>query len=137
MSVKTEIEAALEAHAHWRARFKDFLNGRAAFDIDGIDNDADCAFGDWLLHEGRHLLAADIHEQIRTVHAEFHHIATSIVQHIRQKDFATAHAMIAPDGALNQVSNTLSELLLKAALHESDSGVAGPVDATSPATPEN
>lgn len=67
----------------------------------------------------------------RSAHDEFHRIASEIIQKIKEKRFAEAHADSASDGALNRASARLSESLLKASLHEATAtGVPPPCAAT-------
>jgi hypothetical protein len=118
MSMKFEIEAALMAHSAWRKRFRDYLNGKASFDIKAAGDSHQCQFGNWLDNEGHRLMPQERQGDIRAAHDEFHRIATEIIQKITEKRFAEARADIASDGALNRASSRLSELLLKASLHE-------------------
>lgn len=116
MGMKDEIDAALQAHAAWRKRFKDFLSGHAAFDIDAVSATDRCDFGRWLDREGYRLMPSDLHGRIREAHGEFHRVAAGIIESIKQRHFDEAHRDIAPEGALNQASARLAELLLKATL---------------------
>lgn len=144
MGMKSEIEAALHAHTLWRTRFKDFLNGKAAFDIDTISATDQCEFGKWLDHEGYRMIPSSLHDEICRVHKEFHLIAAGIIQKIKDKRFAEAKADIAQDGALNQASMRLRDLLLKLSLREPGAaataapaaqaeGAAAPQDKEAPA----
>lgn len=126
MGMKSEIEQALEAHAAWRKHFKDFLHGKASFDVALAGVTDQCAFGKWLDHEGDRLMPEDLHGDICAAHAAFHQTAAEIVQKIKEKRFAEAHADVAPDGALNHASEKLAKLLLKASLREPGHGGATP-----------
>lgn len=118
MAMKSEIEAALHAHAAWRERFKDILNGRAAFDLATINDDHQCALGKWLDSEGNRMIPSELHAEICVVHKEFHHIAATIIQMIKDKHFAEAQLAIALDGPLNQTSLQLRGLLVKLSFRE-------------------
>lgn len=118
MGMKSEIEEALHAHTLWRTRFKDFLNGKAAFDIETISTTDQCDFGRWLDHEGHRMMPASLHDEICMVHKEFHLVAAGIIQKIKEKRFAEAKADISQDGALNKASMHLRDLLLKLSLRE-------------------
>ncbi len=118
MGMKDEIDAALQAHAAWRKHFKDYLYGHAAFDLDAVSATDQCDFGRWLGKEGHRLMPTELHDQITTAHAEFHRVAGSIIQMIKQKQFDEARQDIAREGALNRVSAQLTALLLKATLRE-------------------
>ena len=116
MGMKTEIDQALEAHAAWRKNFRDFLAGRTSFDVSKVVATDQCRFGKWLNQEGHRLMPAQLHIDIGLAHAAFHQIAAGIVQKIKDKLFAEAHADVAPGGSLDQASARLTELLLKASL---------------------
>jgi len=116
--MKFEIEAALMAHSAWRKHFRDYLNGKASFDIGTAGDSHQCQFGNWLGNEGHRLMPPERHDEIRSAHDEFHQIAAEIIQKITEKRFAEVRADISSDGALNRASGRLSELLLKARLHE-------------------
>lgn len=118
MGMKNEIEAALAAHALWRKRFKDYLNGRASFDLSSVSSSDDCQFGKWLNREGYRLMPQQMHGDIRSAHDEFHSIAASIVQGIKEKRFAEVREGMALGGIFNQASEKLATLLHKASLRE-------------------
>lgn len=116
MSMKSEIEQALDAHAAWRKRFKDFLNGRGAFDAATAGANDQCQFGQWLNREGYRLMPSELYDDIRAAHDEFHRVAGAIVQKIKDKQFAAARQDLAGDGAFNHASERLTGYLLKATL---------------------
>ncbi len=118
MGMKFEIDAALMAHSAWKRRFRDYLNGKASFDAMAVGDAHQCRFGKWFDEEGYRLMPEGREGQIRSAHDEFHRVAADILQKIKDKRFAEARADIAADGALNHASIRLSELLLKARLHE-------------------
>lgn len=118
MAMKSEIEAALHAHAAWRERFKDILNGRAPFDLAIISDAHLCALGKWLDSEGNRMIPSELHSEICVVHTEFHQIAAGIIQMIRDKRYPAAHEAIALDGPLNQTSLRLRGLLVKLSFRE-------------------
>lgn len=133
MSMKDEIDAALQAHAAWRKRFKDFLAGHTAFDIDAVAATDQCDFGRWLARDGHRLIPGELCDSIHTAHADFHRVAGTIVARIKQKQFEAAHRDLAADGAFNQASTRLSDLLHKAALLEP--GTGGSVAPAAPSAP--
>ncbi len=71
MAMKNEIEEALHARALWRKQFKDFLNGRASFDLATAGATDQCIFGEWLDNEGYRMMPPELHDEIRAVHKEF------------------------------------------------------------------
>lgn len=118
MGMKIEIEEALLAHSAWRKRFKDYLNGKAPFDVVTARDSHHCQFGDWLDHEGYRLMPEKRRAEVQAAHEEFHRVAAGIVQKIHEKRFAQAKEDLAADGPLNRASARLSESLVKAKLHE-------------------
>jgi len=118
MGMKFEIEAALMAHAAWRKHFRDYLNGKASFDIKTAGDSHQCQFGNWFDNEGYRLMPSKRQDEIRSAHDEFHRIAAEIFEKIKEKRFSEVKADIAIDGALNRASARLSESMMKARLHE-------------------
>lgn len=118
MSMKSEVAQALHAHSAWRKHFKDFLNGKASFDVASAGDSHHCQFGDWLDHEGYRLMPEKRRTEVQQAHDEFHRVAAGIVEKIQQKRFAEAKEDLASDGPLNRASARLTESLVKAKLHE-------------------
>jgi Chemoreceptor zinc-binding domain len=118
MAMKNEIESALHAHALWRERFNDILNGRATFDLEKISATNQCVFGHWLDNEAHRMMPTQVRDEICLVHKEFHQIAADIIQKIKEKRYAEAKNDISLDGALNQKSLQLRSLLVKLSFSE-------------------
>lgn len=140
MGMREEIDAALHAHAAWRAHFKDYLSGRASFDTHLAGVTDQCAFGRWLANEGHRLMPGEIHGQIIEAHAEFHRVAGEIVRNIKEKRFDLVKQGLSPEGAFNRTSARLSDLLHKATLRERSAAAPAPAPAapageTPPQTP--
>ncbi len=124
MSMKAEIEQALTAHAAWRKRFKDFLVGKASFDMEAVGDSHRCRFGDWLDHEGYRLMPAERRAEVQEAHDAFHRAAAEIVQKIKDGKYAQAKEDLASDGALNRASGRMIESLVRAKLYEPAAAVA-------------
>ena len=131
MGMKSEIEQALEAHAVWRKRFKDYLNGRGSFDAATVGANDQCQFGQWLNREGSRLMPTSLYGDIRAAHDEFHRVAASIVQKIKDKQFAEARQDLAAEGPFNGASERLKGILLRATLRE-PGGAAASKEADAP-----
>lgn len=124
MGMREEIDAALQAHAAWRTRFKDYLSGRTAFDTELAGVTDQCAFGRWLAKEGYRLMPSEIHGQIQETHAEFHRVAGEIVRKIKEKRFDEVKQDLSAEGPFNQTSARLSDLLHKASLRDKGAAAA-------------
>ena len=97
---------------------QDFLNGKGGFDVATAGDSHKCQLGIWLDNEGHRLIPSKLGDEIRATHNEFHQIASEIFKKIKEKRFAEVRADIAPEGALNQATGTLTSLLSKAKLLE-------------------
>lgn len=117
MSLKEDIEQAIHVHGAWKARFRDFLSGKAALDLSTIGDTQVCELGRWLGQEGRWLLPQRDHDEICKLHAEFHRVVGEIIQKIKRKDFDAARHDLARGGGFEQASHALTLALSKAALH--------------------
>lgn len=134
MGMKFEIEAALQAHSAWRKHFRDYLNGKASFDVTTAGASDQCQFGKWLGNEGHRLMPPKRQGEIHAAHDEFHRVASEILQKIKEKRYAEVRAAIASDGVLNLASARLSELLLMASLHEAPAASGALPNETVPVT---
>ncbi len=117
MGLKQDIEDAIQVHGAWKTKFRDYLSGKTAIDLDVVGQTSSCKLGKWLEQEGRRLLPQRDHAEICKLHAEFHHAAAEVTSKIKQKNFAAARNNLAPDGAFNEASRILTACLLKALLH--------------------
>lgn len=133
MGMREEIDAALQAHAAWRAHFKDYLSGRTAFDTALAGVTDQCAFGRWLAQEGNRLMPVELHGQIHEVHTEFHQVAGEIVRKIKEKRFDEVRQDLSAEGPFNQTSARLSDLLHKATLRDKGAAAAPAAPPAEPA----
>lgn len=114
MSLKEDIEQAIQAHGAWKAKFRDCLSGKAAFDLASIDDTHACELGRWLAQEGRWLLPEKNHDEICKLHAEFHHAVGAVIRKIQQKDFSAARHDLGREGAFDLAGRALTSALRKA-----------------------
>ncbi len=78
MGMQFEIDSALMAHSAWRKRFRDYLNGKASFDVATVGDSRACQFGNWLDNEGHRLMPVRRQGEIRSAHDDFHRIAAEM-----------------------------------------------------------
>lgn len=119
MSLKEDIEQAIHVHGAWKAKFRDFLSGKAALDISAIGDTHACELGQWLGQEGRWLLPQRDHDEVCKLHAEFHRVVGEVIQKIKHKDFGGARQDVGHGGGFEQASHALTVALRKATLHSS------------------
>lgn len=118
MGIKSEIEDAVMVHGAWKAKFRDFLSGKAGLDLSEISHTHACKLGIWLEDGGHRMLSADAHAQACELHARFHQVAGEIVHNIKQKDFQAAPQALGSAGPFDQASHALCAYLRKIALHD-------------------
>lgn len=116
MDIRGDIEHAIFSHGQWKARFRDFLNGRAGLDLVTVGDTHDCVLGRWLDDGGRRMLSAADHAEACRLHTHFHHVAGEIVRNIKQKDYQAARAAVASAGSFDQASHELAAFLRKVVL---------------------
>jgi hypothetical protein len=136
MKIKSDIEDAINVHGAWKAKFRDFLNGKAGMDLSHVGHTDACKLGMWLEDGGRRKLSPESHAQACELHAQFHQVAGSIVHNIKQKDFMAARQALASGGAFDQASHAMCAFLRKLVLHDGPkpgtqtNDVAGATEAT-------
>lgn len=124
MGIKSDIEDAIKVHGAWKARFRDFLNGKAGLDLFEVGKTDACKLGMWLDDGARRMLSSENHAKICELHAQFHHVAGSIVHDIKQKDFMAARRALVSAGSFDQASHAMCAFLRKVVLHEGPSSGA-------------
>ncbi|MDO8893258.1 MAG: CZB domain-containing protein [Sulfurimicrobium sp.] len=117
MTIKSDIEDAIQVHGAWKAKFRDFLSGKTGFDMSEIGQPDTCKLGIWLGNGARRKLSPENHAQATELHTRFHQVAGDIVHHIKQKDFTAARQALTPGGAFDQASHEMCAFLRKLVLH--------------------
>ena len=114
MALKHEIEQAISDHAAWKARFRDFINGRIELDATTVGKDNHCNFGKWLEKEGeRMLLPKEVHDEILSLHAAFHRVAAAVGEKKNKGDALGAQKDLSSNGAFGLASAALMQRMLK------------------------
>ena len=117
MGGRSDIEDAIKVHGAWKAKFRDFLSGKAGMDLAEISQTDCCKLGKWLGDGGKRMLSAEDHATTCELHKKFHQVAGDIVQNIKQKDFEAARQALASGGPFDQASHGLCAFLLKVSMH--------------------
>ena len=114
MALKHEIEQAIADHAAWKARFRDFINGKIELDATTVGKENQCQFGQWIEKEGeRMLLPKEVHDEVFSLHAEFHRVAATVVEKKNKGDIKGAHHDLTAHGAFGKASAALMQRMLK------------------------
>lgn len=87
-----EIDAAIEAHVIWIARFQTWLQGinREAFVPEVIRDDTACSFGKWLYASSNRIPDRRLYEDIMVKHRAFHDSAGDLAKQTKQSLDTTA-----------------------------------------------
>ena len=117
MGINSDIEDAIRVHGAWKARFRDFLSGKAGMDLSDVAKTDACKLGAWLEDGGRRMLSSEDHARTCELHAQFHQVADNIVRNIKQKNFMAARQTLTPAGEFDKASHELCAFLHKACLH--------------------
>jgi hypothetical protein len=128
VGIKSDIEDAIKVHGAWKARFRDFLNGKAGLDLSEVGKTDACKLGMWLDDGARRMLSSENHAKICALHAQFHQVAGSIVHDIKQKDFMAARQALVSAGSFDQASHAMCAFLRKVVLHERPASGAKAID---------
>ncbi len=114
MALKHEVDQAIADHAAWKSRFRDFINGKIELNADTVGKENHCQFGQWNEKEGeRRLLPKEVHDEIFTLHAEFHRVAATVVIKKIKGDTEGAQKDLAKNGAFGRASEALMQRMLK------------------------
>jgi uncharacterized small protein (DUF1192 family) len=114
MSLRDEIEQAIADHAAWKTRFRDFINGKLELDMITVGQANHCNFGKWLENEGeRMLLPKETHDDIASLHAEFHRVAAEVIKKKISGDLNGALQDLAANGKFGLASAALTQRMLK------------------------
>jgi hypothetical protein len=117
MTIRSDIEDAIAVHGAWKAKFRDFLSGKAELDLSSVGRSDACKLGMWLADGGRRKLSPENYAKACELHAQFHQVAGSIVHNIKQKDFMAARQALASGGAFDHASHAMCAFLRKLILH--------------------
>jgi hypothetical protein len=141
MGIKSDIEDAIRVHGAWKAKFRDFLNGKAGLDLSEVGQTDACKLGMWLDDGAHRMLSPENHAKTCELHARFHQVAGDIVHNIKQRDFTAARESLASAGAFDTASHELCAFLRKVSLHAvpkpdtKTKDVETPVEPTEPPLP--
>ena len=74
------IDKAIDAHSLWKSRLKEAINKRdSEFKVQNVKLDNFCEFGKWLYSLPSDIKSTDAFQNIRNLHAEFHGVASEIL----------------------------------------------------------
>jgi len=105
----------INAHVKCKVHLLNHLNGSSAEPLDPavIGRDDQCVLGKWIHGPAfRHFHMSPIFYQLRSQHAQMHHIAGNIVEHVQANNRAAAEALMEGKykDASRKVMKALTEL---------------------------
>lgn len=101
-----DIPHVIVEHVRWKTLLHEYIDGnsREYLDPDELCRDDHCALGEWLHGAGEDYFSEDgAFYSLRADHAEFHAVAASVVQKIRENDVASAAVLL--DNAFAHISH--------------------------------
>lgn len=77
----TQVEAAVVAHSNWKRHLRQAIEqGKSDFQVETVQRDNACAFGQWLYGEGTTSFPShDRYEEVKGLHARFHLAAAHVL----------------------------------------------------------
>jgi hypothetical protein len=81
MEVVEALERAIVAHARWKYRLMDAIDtGQSEWRVANVRSDSACEFGQWLAAVPLTDRLSDRFKQIQSLHAEFHLLASNVLE---------------------------------------------------------
>jgi hypothetical protein len=129
----SDIEKAIDAHAHWASFIrKAVVERKSSIDLESIRADNRCEFGKWLhgvqwLEDGP---AKEAYWGVRELHAEFHEVSARVVELALSGKIVKAYTLLYGEyltmsGRLVIAMRTWQSALLKEILSRGDNGRNG------------
>ena len=98
MAESFDFEAATQAHANWKRRLVDFLDGRGEpLDAAEVARDDCCTLGQWLVSSRSRYANSGEFGDLREAHAEFHRCAGAVVTRKQSGDVDGARTLLSAD----------------------------------------
>ena len=105
-----DLGSAMEAHARWKVRLRDTLEGEQALVPEHVACDGGCDLGNWIRERG-HLDGAEAFVTLRRQHASFHKTVTEILEACRGGRVPERRAVVAISSAISTHSSSVVSLL--------------------------
>jgi hypothetical protein len=115
MSLKEEITKAIGAHGMWKARLRTAIDtGKSDVTAADVGKDNACAFGQWLYGSTLDPAARSSGDfkEVQKLHAEFHKVASQVLQLALQGKKAEADKMMVQDSVFSDVSGRLTSAMM-------------------------
>jgi hypothetical protein len=105
---KQRAESVVKAHVQWFQELRKAVEtGESGISPASAAADTECEFGRWVYSELGALCPADLFEQIRRIHGDFHRAAAAILELALDGRQADARARLGGTSELAQLSKRL------------------------------
>jgi len=96
---KFSFADAEQAHAKWKMRLVNYINGRSdeQLDVATVSCDDKCDLGKWIYHEGQKHASSSEYKNLRQSHADFHKSVGGIVKSVDRQDIDEAKKLLGGD----------------------------------------
>ncbi len=112
-----DVLEALLSHVRWKKRLSGYIKGDGeVLDPDTLNNDSHCSLGQWLHGDGDHRYGDNVRfNELKELHAEFHHRAAEIVRAVHQGEGEKARALL-EHGEFSRAARRINVLLARISL---------------------
>lgn len=113
MEIAETLDRAIAAHAKWKYRLMEAIEtGKSEWRMDVVRTDEACEFGKWLAALPLSLRLSSHVKDVRTLHAEFHTLASNVLELALSGRAAEATAAMAFGSRFALVSSQLTLAVL-------------------------
>jgi hypothetical protein len=113
MEIAEALDRAIAAHAKWKYRLMAAIDaGKSEWHVDSVRSDDACEFGKWLAALPLSERLSNDFKQVRTLHAEFHVLASNVLELALSGRAGEATATMALGSRFAVVSSQLTMAVL-------------------------
>jgi len=105
-----DLGSAMEAHARWKVRLRESLEGEQALEPEHVACDSRCDLGNWIKERG-HLDGSEAFVTLRSQHASFHKTVMEILAACRAGRVPERRGLVAISSAISTHSSSVVSLL--------------------------
>jgi hypothetical protein len=114
MDIAEDLNRAIAAHAKWKYRLMEAIEaGRSEWRVENLRADDACDFGKWLAALPLSERLSNSFKQVRSLHAEFHVLASKVLELALSGRVAEATAAMALGSRFAAVSSQLTMAVLE------------------------
>jgi len=110
-----DFDQAIIAHARWKIRLKDYIEGKEQLNLETLGKDDQCDLGKWLYADAKKFANLSAFADLKLKHAKFHTVAAKAARDARTSPPGKAVELLDPiksefGRASSQVINAITAL---------------------------